>query len=336
MSERVYENYDDYYSNFIHEKKKSFELSLNKWKEENDFTEIINVEYALDETPQLLSKIQFYNQLEDSLSGKAFLENMKLFMKKCNYNYTIDKIEACDHDKTSNNLNNNDNKTNEEEIETLNKYYNNLEIINTEILKELKKKQSKDLANKEEIHTIQKYYFMTYFSDFNPEIFDKIYRDNYSVHIIRNLYAEKNKTILDVMNKDLAYANNYAEFIHHSSNKLYHIRNCNKLLNIDHSNMEVDYISINDFTKIKNYVKKNIKDIQIAFKITCQRDIDIIKNMYSKWSGTIIKCIEKGKQKRPDYYKIQIPKLYKSLYGHLKLQEQPLLLQNKCYIDLND
>mgnify|MGYP001279253828 CR=1 FL=1 len=58
--------------------------------------------------------------------------------------------------------------------------------------------------------------------------------------------------------------------------------------------------------------------------------------MYSKWSGTIIKCIEKGKQKRPDYYKIQIPKLYKSLYGHLKLQEQPLLLQNKCYIDLND
>jgi len=68
-------------------------------------------------------------------------------------------------------------------------------------------------------------------------------------YIIKNLYAEKNKTILDEMVEDITQSNGYAEFIRHRSSKLYYIQECNKLLNIEHSNVEVETISIEDIKK---------------------------------------------------------------------------------------
>ena len=170
------------------------------------------------------------------------------------------------------------------------------------------------------------------FNKFDPKIFYKLYCDNYNKHVIKNLYAEKNKTILDEMVEDITQSNGYAEFIRHRSSKLYYIQECNKLWNIEHSNVEVETISIEDIKKVKNFVQENKKDIQIAFEIKCLREIDIIKNIYSKWSGTIIKCIEKGKQKRPDYYQITQPEINKNLYEKLKLKTKSLKLNGTCYI----
>ena len=174
---------------------------------------------------------------------------------------------------------------------------------------------------------------MTLFDEFNPEIFQKLFCDNHNHHIIKNLYIEKNKTISNEMDKDFAQANNYTEFIRHRSSILYYIQECYKLLNIEHSYVEVDTISINDISKLKDFVVKNKKDIQIAFNMTCSRDVDIIKNIYSKWSNANFKTIYKDKlKKKLSHYQIKEPEINKNLYDKLKLQNKSFELKGICYI----
>ena len=330
LTETFYENYEDYFVNFIKKKKEACELEVCRLKNNYKYTRI-NVEYAFDETPPLLSQVEFYNQLEDGLSRKAFIENMKLFMNKCNYNYTIEKIQLDNKSK-----NDSKPKLNKDELQNLYKYYNNLEYAEATQLKLLRKKQSKDKATIEDVHQIEKYYFMTFFDEFNPEIFEKLFRNTYNIHIIKNLYTEKNRTIVDEFTKDLQHATNYVEYIKHRSSKLFHIEECNKILNIEHSNVEVDSISQEDFSKIKIYVEKNKKDIQIAFNITCHRDIDIIKNMYSKWSGANIKTVYKDKlNKKISHYEIKQPEINKNLYDKLILRHNSSELTGTCQIHIN-
>jgi hypothetical protein len=320
LGETIYENYEDFYTNFISEKKKEFENDLAKLQDRG--ITISSIDYLI-ETPSILSQIIFYNQLEDGLSKKAFIENMKLFMGKCNYDFTIEQL-VIEDDKQLKKTNQSD-----DELNLLYEYYEKLDDLTQDQLEYFKELQRKDQATKEMVIRIQKYYFNTYFNEFDPKIFHKLYCNNHSKYIIDNLYAEKNNALKDLKEKDIKQASHYAEFIRHRSSKLYYIQECNKLLNIEHSNVEVESISIDVIEKVRKFVIKNIKNIQIAFNMKCSREFDIIKNIYSKWSGTIIKCIEKGKQKRPDYYQITQPEINKNLYDKLKLK---IKLDGKCHI----
>ena len=217
---------------------------------------------------------------------------MKLFMEKCNYDFTIEHLVINNNEKFK--------KTNlsDEELNLLYEYYEKLYDLTQDELKHLEKLQRKDQATKEMVIRIKKFYFNKLFNKFEPEIFHKLYCDSYNKHIIKNLYAEKNKTILDEMVEDITQSNGYAEFIRHRSSKLYYIQECNKLLNIEHSNVEVETISIEDISGLKDFVIKNKKDIQIAYNMTCSRDVDIINNIYSKWSNTDFMTIYKDKLKK--------------------------------------
>tara|TARA_Y100000992_G_scaffold74209_1_gene46841 strand:+ start:282 stop:1337 length:1056 start_codon:yes stop_codon:yes gene_type:complete len=205
----------------------------------------------------------------------------------------------------------------DDKMKKLYKHYEILNDLNYDELQELEKFGSKDQASYHNIIRIKKHYFMTLFNKFNPKIFHKLFCDDKNKHIIVNLYIEKNKTNLDEMYKDITQANRYTEFMRDIGSKLYYIKECNKLLNIEHSNVEVESISIEDIKGLKDFVKENKKDIQIAFNMTCSREFDIIKNIYSKWSGTIIKLYYKGKQKRPHHYQITQPEINKNLYDKL-------------------
>jgi len=148
LTEVFYENYNDYYTNFISEKRKSIELRVAQLKEETEI-EILDYVYNLDKTPPILSQIQFYNQLEDGLSKKAFIENMKLFMEKCNYDFTIEQLVIKDDEKF--------NKTNlsDEELKLLYEDYEKLEDLTQDELKHLEELQSKDQATKEMVIRIK-------------------------------------------------------------------------------------------------------------------------------------------------------------------------------------
>ena len=129
-------------------KKILLEKSEAKLQEDTGI-KISDIIYNLDETPFILSQIQFYNQLEDGLSKRAFIENMKLFMGKCNYDFTMEQLVINDDEKF--------NKTNlsDEELNLLYEDYEKLEDLTQEELNHLEKLQSKDQATKEMVIKIK-------------------------------------------------------------------------------------------------------------------------------------------------------------------------------------
>ena len=67
--------------------------------------------------------------------------------------------------------------------------------------------------------------------------------------------------------------------------------------------------------------------------MTCSRDVDIIKHIYSKWSNTDLKPIYKDKlKKKLSHYQITQPEINKNLYDKLKLKTKSLELDGTCYI----
>lgn len=291
-------------SEFINATFKDFNRSIkNKGKEmikaisDQDLKD--KIRNCIDESDnEDLMKIMFYNIREQSISSLYFSQLTLYLLEKQGYilNLLDEKNEDLKKDK--------------EELDYTALY----EEIDEYDMKKVQQFENVDTDKPTKL-AIDRFYFENMLikdlpSNIKGKLFFDYYENSFKKQILQNLRVEKsNQSMDDMIDNDLHKSDNLINKMSTRCLRLNHIRNLNKILDLEKSCENGKVIKRND--KINEYILKNINSINIAFSTKynvpynkTQSNLIVFKalqKIYNNWSGLSFKSHKKGKTGTTEY-----------------------------------
>jgi len=325
--------------NFV-EWKKSNEAIRKIWQESKklglNFEDSDMIDLDLEQTPDQLSLLFWFNQFEEALSRNEYKQMFYKFLKICNYKYT-------DWTKQKKEAKKKDKKDKKCKID----FYQEIKDINALEEEQISKRIQHKKATQEEKMQVQKFYFRKYTVDEDNQnkenlsvAFNNYYMDSSKQRIIRNIYLEKNPNLQEKqIYKDVDNADGFSETIKMNSQRVAYINILNEKLGLQNS-CEFKTLTISTINSVIDFLNKNKNDINTIFNLTHKESITdtdkptiLLRQIYNKWSGTKLVVTKRGNQNKAIEYEIGNKEF--SLWNIIKekKKEEPKPQQQSLIID---
>ncbi len=289
------------------------------------------------DTPEWFRKLIVSNIFEFNISVMLLDTVFKMYLEKCEYTIeSFDKNEIIDEVP--------DDEDNERIISDIR--FDDIPVIDSKILKELKKKENKTI---EERLAIQKFFFL---KDIRDEVNnDKAYLFelyvNYGRNKFKNLRYEKGYVNKGFEIKDIVSYSVYPEIANKFSLRMEMIEKIKDKLEIKNTMTEAE-IKLEKLEEILSWFEEHGKEIHSVFdirdrnkkgKFTMRNMTDMINKVFEKWGYSKLKKSEKkqrkmvnGKRIETTPYKLEISE-YKVWFS---VKEKKIRQTNDLYLCEND
>ena len=278
------------------------------------------IDLDLENTPDQLSLLFWFNQFEEALSKTHYKRMFYKFLRICNYDYTdLSKNKKEEKDKDKN-----------KDSKPVINFYKEIEDIDDYKAEEITKRIQHKKSTQREKRQVEKYFFRKYTVKEDEEnkplleiAFNNFYMNSSKQKIIKNLYLEKNPEAQESqILKDVENSNGMVETIKMKSQRVQYIKILNEKLGLDHS-QDCKTLTIQKINSVIEFLNTNKTEINTIFNLSHKESITdkdkptiLLRQIYNKWSGTPIVVTKRGAKNKALEY--QFGKEQGSIYDIIK------------------
>jgi hypothetical protein len=276
--------------------------------------------------PKWVQENYIFNENENSAKAIVFTDVLDLYLKESGYSLTV----------------NNYNNEEEVKLESITPSYFEIDTINRDTAEKISNKSKRDLATTEELWELYKYRFLNNIKTDDEialcAIWTKWIQKKSNEPIFWNLVNEKHQTTERFLNKE-----SQIKFIETSTKKCVKRIVLDKVFAILKVNNSGDVIEIENIKEYTDKLREIEEEVYAAFQSHKSRRktefgfsnaVDLIKMVYSSWSGQELKTqrmVSNGVKKG---FKVQKNKM--ELWDLITNREEQKREENEVYMIRNE